>query len=306
MNRTPLGILSLILFVIITFSACGPENRPSPDNENGKYQGVIPQRVISTVPSITEALFELGLEDKLVGVSSFCNYPPELREMNLPKLGGLTQNREVTIALDPELVFILQENRDLIDFYRSHGIRVIAIDHTSVPGILESFRVMAEPFGPEYVQRAQELKSNMEFRLHEIESESANFSPPPRILICLDRDHSEEGLRSMYVAGKQPFFNDILKILGAENAIREDMISSPIISTETVLRADPDVILDLSLGYIPSKNKNLGKEDWNTLGNDVKAVRNNNVYIIAEDYATVPGPRFILLVEQIAGIIHKN
>lgn len=273
-----------------------------------------PRRIISTVPSITETLFALGLGDRVVAVSRFCTHPPEVRE--LPKVGGLFDPDWETMArLRADVAVTLDGNESYIDKLQRLGIEVLAVDHKGFEGVLDSFARIGRRFGPEYEARGEELRREIDARLERVRRRTAPL-PKPRVLICIDRTRGVGKIQNLFIAGNNPFFDRVLEIAGGINVGRNpENIAVPTLSTESVLRLNPEVIFDLLTGVgevasaEPEGRTRLLRttvEDWNSVGEHVDAVRNGRVYLITEDYATVPGPRIADFVEHLARLLHPE
>ncbi len=105
-----------------------------------------PKRIISTAPSITEMLYALELGDRVVGVTTYCHYPPEVR--NKPKIGTyLTPNFETTLALEPDLVVVLKEHRELGEKLRGFGLPVLDLQHNTLEDIYQSMLTLGKRTG---------------------------------------------------------------------------------------------------------------------------------------------------------------
>ncbi|MEZ5365921.1 MAG: helical backbone metal receptor [Bryobacterales bacterium] len=105
----------------------------------GTVASASPQRIISAAPSITEMLYALGAGPRVVAVTSFCHYPPEVRQK--PKIGTyLEPNMEAILALRPDLVVILQEHGELRDQLERLGLNVMTVQHNDVAGIEQTLR----------------------------------------------------------------------------------------------------------------------------------------------------------------------
>ena len=118
-----------------------------------------PRRIVSVAPSITEILYALGLGDRVVGVTEFCHYPPEVREK--PKVGSyLRPNVETVLAMQPDLVVVLREHGALADRLRDVGLSVFELQHNDLAGIYDSLRSLGERAGvPEVAERrVREIK----------------------------------------------------------------------------------------------------------------------------------------------------
>ena len=148
------GVFSLFLLP----AGCRNESAPS-DGIAGKAP---PERIVSVVPSVTETLFALGLGDRVVGVSDYCKYPPEVNR--LPRLGGLyNPNIERIVELRPDLAVLLREHHELAEKLARAGIGTLTVDHASVAGILDSFEKIAGRCG--VPEAGKELRARSEERL---------------------------------------------------------------------------------------------------------------------------------------------
>ena len=288
----------LILFFALFFGC-----QPAPTPPEQKSSATVPERLVAMTPSVAEILFSLGLGEKIVGVCRFCRFPPEVE--NIPKIGGLLdRDNEAVLRLKPDLVIEMEENSQSCEILRSFGIEVLTVDHKTVDGVMDSILTIGQKFGPETLEKAEKLRADLLAQLAEIEKKSKR-EKPVRVLICVDRERGTGQLLSLYIAGKNPFYNSTLEIAGGVNVAGGATQPVPIVSVEEVLRMNPEVIIDLCTIPSPS-DETQGIADWNVLGNAVDAVRNKQIYVFTEDYTSIPGPRLILYVEQLAEILAKN
>ncbi|MEN6452509.1 MAG: helical backbone metal receptor [Thermoguttaceae bacterium] len=263
------------------------------------------QRIVSMAPSITETLFALGLGDRVVGVSRDSNHPPEVEEIKKSgNVGGyLDPNFEAVIALRPDLVILLEEQAQSLPGIAKLDFETLVVSHKTVDGIIESFRTIGRVCGrgPEGRQMEQSFRD----RLNAINVRTRDL-PRPRVLIVLDRLFGSGHLADVYVAGVDDYFDKMIELSGGQNAYRQRGVRYPVVSTEGILRLNPDVIVELAP---PDKLRQLGRQalldDWKDV-DSASAVKNNRIMIFADDYATIPGPRFIRLVEQLARTLHPN
>ncbi len=274
-----------------------------------------PQRLISTVPSITEVLFDIGLGDRLVGDSKFTIYPPETR--NIEKVGGLYDvDWERIIALRPELVVTLTESETIRQRLRELNIETIGVDHRSVEGLLQSYDQIGERFGGDIQQKAEERKTALKVKLDELEAKTEKL-PKVRVMLCLDRTRGSGRIQNLFIAGTNPFFQDVIRLAGGVNVGAESGIPVPNVSVEGVLSMNPEVIVDLLTGEGTVASANLSDEqkktklldtmsDWKTLGNSVAAVQSGRIFLLTDDFTTIPGPRTPLFIEQLINVFHGN
>ena len=300
-NRFHLLIAGVILLLFFPSSGCRRGGTSSEPTEKTP-----PARIVSVVPSVTETLFALGLGDRVVGVSDYCKYPPEAN--GLPKLGGLyNPNIERIVELRPDLAVLLREHRELEEKLGRAGIKTLSVDHASVGGILNSFVEIAARCGVPDAGAA--LRGECEERLEKLRVIAGG--KPVSVLLVLDRDLGERGVREVYAAGKNRYFNDLLRLAGASNVLADAASAVPTLSREGIIGLKPDVILDLSsLGAVPDEDaaelEELYRHDWDSFADSVPAVRDGRVYPILADYATVPGPRFVRFAELLSGILHPR
>ncbi len=307
------------LFLLVTFLltvlswGTGCDRTPVPSREDLPSpvpSSPPPERIVSVVPSLTETLFALGLGDRLVGVSDYCHYPPEAD--TLPKVGGLFNlNLERVVELRPDLVILLKDHADIERRIKKFGIKTLMVDHSSLEGIFESFGTIARLFDPETIKRGEALEKEMRDRIATVQ-EAVASAPPRSVLLSIDRKRGN-GISNVYVAGNNPYFNEILEFAGGRNVFASAVAAVPIVSREGILETNPEVILDLSTDgdyhLTPELSDQLlaiYQNDWETLGENVTAVRTKAIYPILEDYATIPGPRSVLLVEKIARLLHPD
>ena len=261
-------------------------------------------RLVSTVPNITEILFDIGLGDRIVGDSKFTKYPPGAEKIK--KIGDLYDvNWEEIVRMDVDLALILIENEEFRTRCQKLGIETLSVDHQSMEGVLASYDLIGKRFGPDVMRTAQERKSALESKLEDIRSRAASF-PPVRVLLCIDRTRGSGRLQNMYVAGTNPYFQDVIRWTGGINVAEKTGLPIPNVSIEGVLAMNPDVIVDLMIGESADLSEDDLTDDWKTLGNEVNAVKTGRIYVVTEDYATIPGPRTPLFLEKLLDILHGN
>jgi iron complex transport system substrate-binding protein len=286
-------------------------NERTPPSVQTVHRSESPQRLVSTVPGITEILFDIGLGDRIVGDSKFTTHPPETEKIE--KIGGLcdpqcgpydTQWDQID-RLKPDLVLIRSENETFRARCQELGIETLAVDHRSMEGMLASYDLIGERFGSNVMAAAQERKAALESKLEDIRTRAAAF-PPVRVLVCIDRTHGSGQIQNLFVAGTSPFFQDVIRWAGGINVAETIGTAFPNIAVEAVAAMNPDVIVDVVINngtpLETSDDDLIG--DWKTLGDEVNAVKSGRIYVITEDYATNPGPRTPLFVEKLSEFLH--
>jgi len=260
------------------------------------------RRVVSLARSVTEILFQLGLGDRVVGVSRYCKYPPEANTR--PRVGGLYDpNMEAIVVLRPDLVILPGPDAEAVGGFNRLGLATLVLDHRNPEGIFQSISAIGRSCGVE--RNADALVAELRQRLQRVTDRTKGLARP-RVLLAVDHDCGATGIEDVYVAGGSPYFNPILRWAGGKNVFEGTPEAFPVVSREAILKVDPEVIIDLiSADRLPAGGVEACRESWRHL-KEVDAVANNRVYIITDDYATVPGPRFICLVEHLAGLLHPT
>ncbi|QBQ54889.1 ABC transporter substrate-binding protein [Nitrosococcus wardiae] len=260
-------------------------------------------RIISLAPSITETLFALGLEAQIVGVTRYCDYPPEA--LAKPKVGGyLDPNMEAMVALRPDLVITFPGHQALTPKLEQLGIATLQVQHQELAETLDSIRLIGAATGKE--TEAKALLTGLRARIKEVEDKIAGLSRP-RVLVVMGRPIGSP-LKEIFVAGTADPYDEMIRIAGGINAYQGDFIRVPPLSAEGIMHLNPEVIIELV------SNREVQKKGWNntTLLQDwaglpmISAVKTGRIHLFADDFDTVPGPRFILTLEKMAQVIHPE
>jgi iron complex transport system substrate-binding protein len=261
-----------------------------------------PQRIVSTAPSITETLFALGLGDKVVGVSQFCNYPPEVRK--LPKVGSyIKPDPEAIARLAPDLVVLQRESSVLTERLNALHIAFIAVPHSTLEDIYTEIQLVGNVAA--IPDRSAALVAEIKESLSSIQSK-AKAMPSPRVLVIVDRQQGT--LSSLIAVGPNNYVNQILEIAGGTNVLaRPGLPEYPRISLETVLRENPDVIIDISGTQETEEARRASRAAtmtlWGQYG-DLAAVRTGRVYAGTADSLVVPGPRTPIATQRLFDFVH--
>lgn len=266
-------------------------------NEPGPYA-----RIVSLAPSITEVLFELELDERIVGVTRYCKYPPAALEKS--QVGSyLSPNYEAIVALRPDLVLTLPEHAAEEEALSALGLYWHRLDHRSVAGIVASIRTLGQLTQEE--GRAQAFAEDLEGRIARVQQLTLGRRRP-RVLISMGRKMGTGSLKDAYIAAPGSFYDSLLSLAGGENAIQDARIAYPTVTGEGIMRLDPEVVIDM-VANIKKRGKNEARvlAEWQVLPN-MRAVKNRRVYVFGETYVSIPGPRFILVLEAMARALHPE
>ncbi|HEY1648245.1 MAG TPA: helical backbone metal receptor [Terracidiphilus sp.] len=261
-----------------------------------------PQRIVSTAPSITETLFALGLGDRVVGVSQFCNYPPEVQK--LPKVGSyIAPDAEAIARLAPDLVVLERSSTEMTGRLNALHIPFIEVPHSTLEDVFAEIRIIGKAAG--VPDRGANLIAQIKGALDAIQSK-AKAMPSPRVLVIVDRQQGT--LNNLIAVGPDNYVNQILAIAGGTNVLAKPGLPQyPRISLETVLRENPGVIIDLSGTQETEAGRRVSRAATLALWSqyqDLAAVRNDHVYAGTTDSLVVPGPRTPLATQRLFDFIH--
>lgn len=253
-------------------------------------------------PSVTEILFALGLGDRVVGVTRYCLYPPEAQSR--AKIGGhLDPNYEAVVALKPDLIVLREADTEADERFRQLGLTTLKVNHKRLEDILESIETIGRTCGLE--ERGRQLRAEIEAKLQKITEQTAKLAHP-RVLLVAERALGTGQIEDVYVAGSYGYLDRLIALAGGQNAGAPMRGEFSVVSTEGILQLNPEVIIDL----VPKRadieyDEEVLRHDWKQLP-ELPAVRAGRVYVLRDDYAFIPGPRMVLLVEKLARLIHPE
>jgi len=250
------------------------------------------QRVVSLAPSVTETLFALGFGDRVVGVTTYCDYPPEARR--LPKIGGfINPSLEAIAATRPDLVIGVQDASHPVKTKELEhlGIKVALISVTSLAEILNSFRAVARLLGrPE---AGDKLAHKITRQFDEVKTRVA---PVPRRSTLL-----AVGLRPLVAVGGKNFIDELITLAGGDNIAGNAAQPWVNLPDEYVVAKAPQVIIQAGMG----SERGTSAKYWGDL-KSIPAVKEGRVYAYPSDKILRPGPRVGEGLEEIARLVHPE
>jgi iron complex transport system substrate-binding protein len=231
-------------------------------------------------------LFALGLDDKIVGVTSYCNYPPEA--LAKEKVGDtLRPSIEKIVALKPDVVVASTASQleQFVQKLESIGIPVYVSNPRNVDEVLVSVQKLADLMNVK--ERGDDVVRQMRSRIDSLEARLAGASRP-RVLLVL-------GSSPLITAGGGTFLDDLVTRAGGRSVSAQVTGDYPQFSLETAAASDPEVILMQS-----------GESQPPSRLSQTSAVRNGRVCHIDDDVLLRPGPRVVLAIEQLFSCIHPE
>jgi iron complex transport system substrate-binding protein len=252
------------------------------------------QRIVSLAPSLTETIYALGLQDRLVGDTDFCDYPPDAQKKT--KVGGaINPSLEQIAALRPDLV-LLTKSLNLIETVNaldSLGISSYGTDPHTVKDIVSSTERLAGVLGVPEAGAA--VGADLERHLADLQ-QRLNGVPPRRVLFIVWSD-------PLISAGKNTFIADALRLAGATSIVDSSQ-DWPHMSLEEVVRLQPDFLV------FAASHSDSGKNDFDVLAErpgwrGLDAVRNRHFAVIS-DAVNRPAPRIVSAIEDLARQLHPE
>jgi iron complex transport system substrate-binding protein len=287
---------SRFLFLVFFLFLSRPSSAAFFEDEIGRKVEVKtpPRRIISVAPSVTETLFALGLGERIVGVSDYCNYPPEARGKE--KVGGyITPSMEKIISLHPDLV-IQTADGDLKTFVNrlaGLGIPVYITNPRSVPEILRAISKIGGV--TDSSSGAQALVGSMRAKMIDVQ-ERIEGRPRLRVLHAMSVD-------PLISSGKGTFVHDLIRLGGGENIAENGKGKHPLLSMEEVVTRDPQVII---LSSMLSNEPMTAQRAWWSRYRQISAVREGRIGVIQADLILRPSPRIVEGLVEVAKAIHPE
>ena len=257
------------------------------------YLAKVPKRIISLAPSITEILFALGLNEEIVGVTEFCDFPPQALEK--PKVGYSHPNLESIVALQPDLVLVPKSfmRVDLLQKLEQLKIPTFVLEPHTVEDIMAHIQMLGRMVG-----RSQEGNEETAVLRKQVSSLSQELEglPRPTMLYVLNSE-------PLITVGPGSFIHHLIELAGGRNAAEEARTPYPRLTMEEVIRQNPEYLV-FPVGRfegIPQSEQESWKR-WDTLN----AVKHNRLFQVQSDLLNRPGPRIIDGLKQLVNILHPE
>ncbi len=256
-----------------------------------------PGRIVSMAPNVTEVLFALGLGDRVVGATRFCDHPPEARAVR--RIGGLVDpNIEIIRSLDPDLVIAFRGNPlRLVERVRRLGLPVFVLD---IGDRLEDIFPLVAKIGrvTRTEDRAEALAGDLRARLEAVDAAVREVASRPRVFVLLYG-------QGLWTCGGESYVDDLVARAGGTNVASALPKKWALYKRERILEDDPDVVFILAR----SAGDFAAGRDWLLrmpgVG-DVAAARSGRVFELDENAASRFGPRLVDVLERVARLLHPE
>ncbi len=293
-TRPRVGLLCIVALLALPFCSIAEEKVFFDALGREIRLGGSPARIVSLAPSITEILYYLGLEERVVGVTQFSYYPPEAKSK--PKVGSYRDvNVEKILELAPNLVIATADGNEpyVVELLEEAGIPVYVVNPRDIEEVISTIGKIGELCGVE--SRARKLCKALDERLSAVKKKVAGLRKP---LVFL-----QINLRPIMSVNRNTFHHDVIQTAGGINMTADLASTYPRISLEEVLKRKPEVILISCMARGGRFKKAL--ERW-MKWTDIPAVKNNRVHLVDSDLLDRPSPRLLDGLEVVAQLLHPE
>lgn len=276
----------LVLFVLLVFLPSCTRAIPAKPGE--------PKTIVSIVPSVTEMLFEIGVGDRVIGVSNFDNFPPEVQIRQ--RVGGLIDpDTEKIISMHPDLVITYGTQDALQQHLQAVGIRLLPYVHGNIEQTLQFTVELGNVTGAS--EQAEKLVQRLRTTFDRVRARAPAVKP--KVLLLYGREAGALG--GFYSAGKKSFQNDLIEIAGGTNLFGDIDQETAQPSLEEVISRKPDVIVETLTPPVDPAEIVQRKTDWDKLG-----LAKGRIYIESEPYFLLPGPRLGMAAQRMSEILNGH
>jgi len=255
-----------------------------------------PVRIVSLAPSNTEILFFLGLGSRVVGDTTYCDYPAEAK--NITKIGGfMDPSLEQVVALKPDLVLATEMHQSFIKSLEDAGLKVLVLTPNTLDEIFDSILLVGKAAGAE--NRAVALTQGLRDRVNVVSQKLANIPDAERPTVFYEMWY--EPLMSI---GKDNLIGQMITVAGGINITGDIAELYPQLSEELIIARSPQVMIN-SYGH---ENQEISpaeiaaRRGWH----NIAFVKANRIYSIDSDLLTLPGPRVVEGLEKMAVCLHPE
>jgi len=266
-----------------------------------------PNKIVSLAPSCTEILFALDLDDKVVAVTDYCNYPYNFSAWvaagNMTSVGSFDKpNMEVIASLNPDLILATGGvQKETVVTLRDLGYKVLVLDPLGVDGVLQNIKLVGKATGKN--AEATSLVNDLTSRIDAVADKVASAASKPKVYYEVWYDPT-----SLWSAGSKAWQNELIEKAGGINIFADQQLDYFQSSAEAVIERNPDIIL------LPAGGMGLGPPFWGSIGevkarpawNSISAVQNDRLYQINSDIIARAGPRVADAIEILAEFLHPE
>ncbi len=267
----------------------------------------IPNRIISMAPSTTEIVFALGLDEKVVAVSNYCDYPYNFSAWiaagNISSIGDFSDpNMEVIASLEPDLILATAGVQGpTIGTLRNLGYKVLVLNPANISGVLLNIELVGNATGK--TAEAAALIDDISSKIDAVVNTVAGAASKPKVYYEVWYDPT-----SLWTAGSKAWQNELIEKAGGVNIFADQDLDYFQSSAEAVIERDPDIIL------LPAEGMGKGEPFWVSLDavkarpgwSTISAVQNDGLVQVDSNTIARAGPRVADIIEDLAEAFHPE
>lgn len=284
MKRGLWFLVIILLGLGLIVRICFPTSKPTSMCKGG---------IVSLAPNCTETCYALHLENQLIAVDSFSRILPEASHIQRLNTENGYPDYEKLLQLSPNLILLPQSSQDIAKKLNELGLKTLLLPHNTLEDIIISLQLVATA-----TQQTETAKSLIQTLTQQLKPPTIPV-PQYRALFCISRDFDSVLPRHVYIAGNENFFTPLMALAGIENVASRLPLPYPMISCEQIIDLNPDIIIELCpLPNASTQSLDSLRKPWQQLS-QLKAVKNNQIYIFTNPLYTVPGPTVLQLLQQL-------
>ncbi len=277
---------------MVLLTACGQQPSSSAPTHTG---------VVCFGPHITETVFALGQGARVVGRTTYCDYPTEA-VLKVPVVGDyLNPDFEKLTRIQPELMILPGRHEKLAEFAQLQRLQVLHVEMDSLAGIDRGIADIGQAL--DCVSEADALRARMNAEFSAVRASVAN---QPRLRVLIITGRSTHDLTSLNTAGPTSFLSELVDLAGGENLFSDAARNYLEVSKESVVMRAPEAIIELHCGEnLALDEQQRFIDDWKPLSS-LPAVQNGRIYIYTDSAGMRPGPRAPQVARQFAEWLHPS
>ena len=290
--------IAALTFAFVT--GCGNNPRTETTGTQENVETVMPERVVSMSPNLTQIIFALSAEDCLVGVDDYSNYPPQA--MALPKMGNyMDPDLEALAAAEPDLVLIVQNDEGMGELLTNLGLEYRVLANDTISEITESIERLGD-----LLDRKEEATMLVENYSDALAAVTSALEGVEKRRVALVVGRNPGRLQDIYVAGHGSYLGEIIDAAGGVNVFDDQMIAWPQVGVEALVGANPEVIIDSTLAKGATEGEfDALLHDWDELPT-LSAVSEGHVIIARDGWFQIPGAYLESILFLFAHWIHPE
>jgi iron complex transport system substrate-binding protein len=266
-----------------------------------------PNKIISLAPSTTEIVFALGLDDKVVAVSNYCDYPYNfsawIEAGNMSSIGDFSDpNMEVIASLEPDLIIATGGVQgETVGTLRDLGYKVLVLNPANIDGVMQNIELVGNATGK--ATEAKTLIDSINSRIDAVVNTVSNAASTPTVYYEVWYDPT-----SLWTAGVKAWQNELIEKAGGVNIFNDQDLDYFQSSAEAVIERSPDVII------LPEEGMGKGEPFWVSLDavkerpgwDSISAVQNDRLVTVDSNTIARAGPRVADIIEDLAEAFHPE